>query len=198
MSDAPIRSWSKRALWVALVALAQAAACAQNPGPAPSPHRPEAPPEVEEVAAESADCAPTAAEPQPVPYGERSIDEANNLAEAGLERMEAARDRSQPLDAREEAIAEAVDHFLTALLADPYNVRATYELAAAYAHIGRRQCALNLLARLQPLGELRSAREDVEEVIDRLLGRNRHQGRMDPAFFEMRDDPAFRELVRAF
>jgi tetratricopeptide (TPR) repeat protein len=177
--------------------VAGGAGCAGNPGPAPEPHRP-TPPDEEPVAEAPADCGPIGAQPEPMPYAERSIDEAENLAESGLARMEKARDRGQSLEVRENAIAEAVDHFLTALLADPYNVQATYELAAAYAHIGRRQCALNFLARLKPLGELRSFREEVDEVVDRLLGRNRHQGRMDPAFFELRDDPGFRELVRSF
>jgi hypothetical protein len=188
-----MRAWRRVAR---VVALGLCAGCAGSVGPAPEPRRPEPPAEAAEPPA-PADCAPIAGEPAPVPYAERSIDEARNLAASGLARMEASRDRSQPLAAREAALSEAVDHFITALLADPYQVRATYELAAAYATIGRRQCALNLLARLAPLGELRSVREEVEEVIDRLLGRNRHQGRMDPSFFELRDDPAFRELVRA-
>jgi hypothetical protein len=187
-----------RATRLAALALAWGVTgCAKSPGPAPEPKRPEPPAEIAEEPA-PADCGPAGRELPPVPYPERSIDESGNLADLGFARMEASRDRSQPLEAREAALSQAVDHFVTALLADPYNVRATYELAAAYATIGRRQCALNLLSRLRPLRELRSAREEVEEVIDRLLGRNRHQGRMDPAFFELRDDPGFRELVRAF
>ena len=45
---------------------------------------------------------------------------------------------------------DAVEHLITALRADPYNVTATYNLAAAYARIGRKQCAINLLTAPAP------------------------------------------------
>ncbi len=191
---------ASRACVLVLAALAGSAATAGCGGatePAPSPLRPEAEPRPE-VVTEPEDCEPERAGAEPLARDDRSIEESGNLADSGFDWMDQARDRAEPLEAREAALAAAIDHFTKALAADPYNVRATYELAAAYAQIGRRGCALYLLARLQPLGELRSAQDEVEEVVARLLGRGDHEGRMDPAFFDLRDDPQFRRLVADF
>jgi hypothetical protein len=38
----------------------------------------------------------------------------------------------------------------------------------------------------------------VEEKLDLLLGRKQYRGRLDPDFFDLRDDPRFRELVKSF
>ena len=83
-------------------------------------------------------------------------------------------------------------------MADPYNVDATYTLAAAYARIDRPQCAVNLLARLVALRKHKSQRDKVVKRLDRLLGRDEYSGRLDPDFFDLRDDPRFRELVKQF
>ena len=82
--------------------------------------------------------------------------------------------------------------FITALNADPYNVRATYSLAAAYARIERRQCSLNLLNRLLQMRAHQSKRADVEAALDRLLGRKQP---LDPDFADMRTDDRFRQLI---
>ena len=135
--------------------------------------------------------------PAPLSYDERSVEEAENLANQGFDMLQ----QSAPSDdgaASEEMLEQAVHRFITALLADPYNVHATYNLAAAYARIGRGQCAVNLLARLVPLRRLPSLTAKVEEKLDRLLGRKEYRGRLDPDFFELRDDPRFRDLVKNF
>lgn len=131
-------------------------------------------------------------------YEERSIREGENLASEGFRMLRLAETRgTAPLD-RERLIDQSVDRFVKALLADPYNVHATYNLAAAYARIGRYQCSINLLARLVPLHRLHSQRAKVEGKLDRLLGRRDFKGRLDPDFFELRDDARFRTLVVEF
>jgi hypothetical protein len=110
--------------------------------------------------------------------------------------LRAAEQRGVPEPERERLITSAVERFITALLADPYNVHATYNLAAAYARIDRFQCALDLLARLEALRRLTSQTAKVEAKLDRLLGRGRYGGNLDPDFNAMRDDERFRELVR--
>jgi thioredoxin-like negative regulator of GroEL len=86
----------------------------------------------------------------------------------------------------------SVEDFLTALAADPYNVHATYGLAAAYAKIGRKQCALNLLTRLLQMRPHASKHAEVEAHIDHLLGRKQA---LDPDFNDMRRDDRFRGLI---
>ena len=134
--------------------------------------------------------------PPSVPYRERSIAESKRLADEGLTLLERARNSAIGKIERESLITESVDRFLTALRADPYNVHATYNLAAAYARIDRTQCSANLLDRLVDLRKLRSQKQRVEAKLDRLLGRGRRN--LDPDFRKMRDMDLFRELVKKF
>ncbi len=146
------------------------------------------------------DCEPVSPSegPAPLSYAERSIEEAENLANQGFGLLQQAGARGTDEGGSEQAVEQAVHRFITALLADPYNVHATYNLAAAYARINRPQCAVNLLARLVPLRKLPSQTAKVEEKLDRLLGRKGYKGRLDPDFFDLRDDPRFRDLVKNF
>lgn len=166
--------------------------------PAPPPLRPEAAPAPAPAPAARTDCDPvTIGDQKPaVKYRERSIEEGDNLANEGFAMLRAAEQRGVPEPERERLITSAVERFITALLADPYNVHATYNLAAAYARIDRFQCALDLLARLEALRRLTSQTAKVEAKLDRLLGRGRYGGNLDPDFNAMRDDERFRELVR--
>jgi hypothetical protein len=90
-------------------------------------------------------------------------------------------------------IKSAVDDFIDSLKADPYDVKATYGLAAAYAKIGRTQCSINLLTRLLQMRPHVSKHAEVEAALDRLLGRRQV---LDPDFSEMRGDERFRELIK--
>jgi hypothetical protein len=134
----------------------------------------------------------------PLKHDERSIEEAENLANQGFAMLQSAERGEVTGPEQERLIEQAVDRFITALLADPYNVHATYNLAAAYARIKRGQCSVNLLTRLVPLRELRSQRARVEEKLDRLFGRGAYKGRLDPDFLWLRDDARFRELAKDF
>lgn len=180
------------------VGLGLFAACGGGPvSKAPPPFRPKAsgleppPPKAEIV-----DCDP----PKPMEgrpaltYGERSIPEAEKLAKQGFDDLRAAEAPGiDPLE-RERLITGAVSAFIDALLADPYNVHATYNLAAAYARIGRQQCSINMLERLLQMRDHDSKGKQVEDKLDRLLGRNRQA--LDPDFSALRSNPRFRDLIR--
>jgi hypothetical protein len=187
-----------RGLLIAAIALAACGGSSVRPAPPPLRPRPRAvrPPPPAEL---RGDCEPIVPSdgPAPLTYEERSVEEAENLANQGYDLLQ----QSAPGDdgkQGEALLEQAVHRFITALLADPYNVHATYNLAAAYARIGRGQCAVNLLGRLVPLRLLPSLSAKVEEKLDRLLGRKEYRGRLDPDFFELRDDPRFRDLVKNF
>jgi hypothetical protein len=167
---------------------------------APPPLRPEPRKMAVEPQVTRDDCEPVSPSegPAPLTFAERSIEEAENLANQGSALLQQGTARGAEPVGGEQMLEQAVHRFITALLADPYNVNATYNLAAAYARIGRAQCAVNLLARLVPLRKLPSQSARVEEKLDRLLGRKGYKGRLDPDFFELRDDPRFRELVKNF
>lgn len=168
---------------------------------APPPLRPQPRAVAQEMAPSSrTDCSEVEVSdgPAPLSYDERSVEEANNLADQGFAMLEQSALAPENSGERERLLEQAVHRFVTSLLADPYNVHATYNLAAAYARIGRGQCAVNLLSRLVPLRKLPSQRSRVEEKLDRLLGRKGYRGRLDPDFLWLRDDPRFRDLVKQF
>src|SRR5687768_14824477 len=114
----------------------------------PPPLRPEPVPQPEVSVAK--DCEPTdpATEPKFVAFDERSIPEGQRLADQAAAKLTAAQSAEVDRITREQYTTDAVNDFITALAADPYNIKATYGLAAAYAKIGRKQCSINLLTRL--------------------------------------------------
>jgi hypothetical protein len=183
---------------VTAAALAFTAACGGTPHPTapPPPLRPKP------IAVKQApkgpetpdDCTPTdpAKELPAKAFAQRSITESQKLAAGALVKLQSAEGNADKAS-RERSITDAVDEFITALLADPYNVRATYNLAAAYARIGRKQCAVNMLVRLLQMKGHASRGAEVEASIDRLLGRKKVA--LDPDFNEMRADARFRDLI---
>lgn len=196
-----------RAPMIVVTALALAASLGAGCGssakltPPPPPLRPKATPmerPAETEVATPTDCARTDPQSSPasVPYTKRSIEEATNLANEGFKKLTDAERRDQTKEMREQLVIDAISAFITALRADAYNVHATYNLAAAYARIGRVQCSLNLLDRLVDLRKLASQTDLVEAKIDRLLGRGKYAGALDPDFRDMRDLEPFRALIR--
>jgi hypothetical protein len=182
--------------FVAALALFGACRGKQEPTAPPPPLRPEA--EAGPSKSSSAiqkDCEPvdTDHEPKPLSFVERSIPEGNRLAEQGKAKLRTAQSAEVTRATREDMITEAVDDFITALRADPYNVEATYSLAAAYATIGRAQCTINLLTRMLQMRPHTAKRGEVEARLNRLLGRNQA---LDPDFAEMRKDERFRALIQ--
>src|SRR5262249_6240331 len=147
--------------------------------PPPPPLRPE--PEPKPNVQVAKDCEPTdpAAEPKFMPFDERSIPEGMRLADQAYMKMNGAKSAEADRMTREQYQSDAVNDFITALVADPYNVKATYGLAAAYAQIGRKQCSINLLTRLLQMRPHHSKKADVDKAIDRLLGRKQP---LDPDF----------------
>ncbi len=191
-----LRSLRLRAVAGLLLGASLAAACGGKLTPPPPPLRPKPEPEASLISKESnrTDCDPTDhnREEPAMDFDERSPDEASDLARDGLSALQAASKEGDKL-LREEQITKAVNLFVTALLADPYNVTATYNLAAAYARIGRIQCSLNLLERLFAMQEHHSRKDEVASSINRLLGRVGKN--VDPDFNEMRSDPRFRQMI---
>jgi hypothetical protein len=132
-------------------------------------------------------------EAKPLSFDERSIPEGTRLAEQGRAKLKTAQSAEVTKLTREDMITQAVSDFITALRADPYNVAATYSLAAAYATIGRAQCTINLLTRLLQMRPHVAKHAEVEAHLDRLLGRKQV---LDPDFAEMRKDDRFRALIQ--
>ncbi len=173
------------------------AACggAQDVPAPPPPLRPPAEPKIDRERISQKDCEPTDPkhELKPISFDERSIPESTKLSEQARAELKTAESAEVDKLTRESYITDAVEHLLTALAADPYNVQATYFLAAAYARIDRPQCSINLLTRLLQMRPHFSKRADVELHLDKLLGRRQP---LDPDFADMRDDERFRLLIR--
>lgn len=165
---------------------------AQEVTPPPAPLRPEPEPSNEGLIAK--DCEPTdpSMELKPLSFDERSIPEGQRLAEQAYAMLKSASNAEVDRLTREQYQTDAVRDFLTALAADPYNVKATYGLAAAYAKIGRKQCSINLLTRMLQMRPHASKKAEVESFIDKLLGRRQA---LDHDFADMRRDKGFRELI---
>jgi hypothetical protein len=162
----------------------------------PPPLRPEAEPVETKAKVEvPKDCEPTAADEElkPIAFNQRSIPEGSRLAEEAKANLKTAESAEIERSLREQYTVDSVIKLITALQADPYNVTATYTLAATYARIGRKQCAINLLTRLLQMRPHASKRPEVESHLDRLLGRKQT---LDPNFAEMRRDDRFRELIK--
>ncbi|NVB83471.1 MAG: hypothetical protein HOV81_34175 [Kofleriaceae bacterium] len=157
----------------------------------PPPLRPEPEPKAETGAK---DCEPTepSMELKPIGFDERSIPEGMRLADQAYAKLNGANSAEVDRLTREQYQSDAVNDFITSLAADPYNVKATYGLAAAYAKIGRKQCSINLLTRLLQMRPHPSKKGEVEQAIDKLLGRRQP---LDPDFADMRRDGRFRELI---
>ena len=160
--------------------------------PPPAPLRPEAEPKQETQVAKDCDPTDPQTELKPISFDQRSIPEGARLADQAYSKLNSANSAEVDRLTREQYQADAVNDFLTALAADPYNIKATYGLAAAYAKIGRKQCSINLLTRLLQMRPHQSKKAEVEHYIDQLLGRKQ---KLDPDFSDMRRDNRFRELI---
>jgi predicted outer membrane protein len=191
-------SGARRLGIVAALAVVVLGGCAekQQLTPPPPPLRPEAeaaPPKPQSAAQK--DCEPVDTDHgiKPLSFDERSIPEGTRLAEQGKAKLRTAQSAEVTRSTREDMVTQAVDDFITSLRADPYNVEATYSLAAAYATIGRHQCTINLLTRLLQMRPHPSKHAEVEQHLDKLLGRKQV---LDPDFAEMRKDERFRALIQ--
>jgi hypothetical protein len=162
----------------------------------PAPLRPDPEPIADKkVSVTPKDCQPAVAEDElkPIGFDQRSIPEGTRLTEEAKTLLKTAESAEVDKTLREQYTTDAVIKLITALKADPYNVSATYYLAATYARIGRGQCSINLLVRLLQMRPHPSKRAEVETHLDRLLGRKQT---LDPNFSQMRGDARFRELIK--
>jgi hypothetical protein len=179
---------------VLLVVVVWLGAChKQQLTPPPPPLRPTPEPKPPEAKVEK-DCEPTdpSAELKALTFDERSIPEGMRLADKGYVELTASSSGEIDRRTKEGDVTDAVNDFLTALAADPYNVKATYGLAAAYAKIGRKQCSINLLTRILQMRPHPSKHAEVEAQLDHLLGRRQA---LDPDFDNLRRDERFRTLI---
>ncbi len=71
--------------------------------------------------------------------------------------------------ARISTVSDALSKLRNALKADPYGPEATYKMAAAYAMVGKKACALALLERLNELTKMPAVMNEAERVINRAL-----------------------------
>jgi hypothetical protein len=161
--------------------------------PPPAPLRPTPEPKPPEAKVEK-DCEPTdpSAELKALTFDERSIPEGMRLADKGYVELTASSSGEIDRRTKEGDVTDSVNDFITALAADPYNVKATYGLAAAYAKIGRKQCSINLLTRILQMRPHPSKHAEVEAQLDHLLGRRQA---LDPDFDNLRRDERFRTLI---
>lgn len=135
--------------------------------------------------------APNASPPPSKPYKSLAIDEGAAHASEGLKILIESEKNIPPEDVAGK-IEAAVAKFFAALAADPYNVNATYNLAAAYARIGRNQCAVNLLTRLAAMKNFHSRKKAIDLKRDRFLGQgSKWKGKPDPDFSALREKPEF-------
>jgi hypothetical protein len=181
---------------VMLASLTTACGGDEKVTPPPPPLRPDPEPvDDKPKVTQQKDCEPTEAssELKPISFDERSIPEGIKLSQQASSKLRTAESAEVEKLMREQYITEAVDDFITALRADPYNVPATYGLAAAYARIDRFQCSINLLVRLLQMRPHFSKRAEVEAHLDKLLGRKQT---LDADFSEMRRDKRFRDLIQ--
>jgi hypothetical protein len=184
---------------LALVTFSTGAGCKKSAPltPPPPPLRPEALPPPPPPPAARMDCDPASpgTTTDAVTYAQRQprIDEAQKLANAAVASLQAAEGAELDPGSREKFLTDAVDGLLNALNADPYNVHATYNLAAAYARINRTQCSLNLLERVILMRDHHSRKVEVGKKLDRLLGRNNTA--LDPDFNDLRQDKRFGCLI---
>lgn len=162
--------------------------------PPPPPLRPQAEPKPKAEVTQK-DCEPTDPQTELKPYSfdERSIPESVKLADQASSELKTASSAEVDRRTHEEMLTNAVNHFIDALKADPYDVKATYGLAAAYAKIGRTQCSINLLTRILQMRPHQSKHAEVEATLDKLLGRKQV---LDPDFADMRGDQRFRDLIK--
>jgi hypothetical protein len=160
--------------------------------PPPPPLRPDPAPKQDTQVQKDCDPTDPDTELKPISFDQRSIPEGMRLADQAYSELNGANSAEVDRLTREQYQTDAVRDFITALAADPYNVKATYGLAAAYAKIGRKQCSINLLTRILQMRPHQSKKADVEAAIDKLLGRKQP---LDPDFADMRRDSRFRELI---
>jgi len=134
--------------------------------------------------------------PPPKPVSKKDVQEAEKIASEGLRNLIAAEKQDKPYNEVTSLIEQSVGQFLQALSMDPQNVKATYNLAAAYARIGRNQCSLNLISRLVAMNKIGERKRECVDAFDRIWGSGgRWKGKPDPDFDHLRSDKRLTDLV---
>jgi len=134
--------------------------------------------------------------PPPKNVSKKDAQESEKIASEGLHNLIAAEKQDKPYNEVTALIEQSVGQFLQALSMDPQNVKATYNLAAAYARIGRNQCSLNLIHRLVAMNKLGERKKECVDAFDRIWGSGgRWKGKPDPDFDHLRNDKRLTDLV---
>jgi hypothetical protein len=77
---------------------------------------------------------------------------------------------------RRNQVVEALGILNDALRVDPYSPQATYGMAVAYAHVGKKRCSLAMLDRLTMLGGF----PDLAADVGKLAGRAKAEAAFEP------------------
>jgi hypothetical protein len=77
--------------------------------------------------------------------------------------------------ARQSGVVEALSKLSNALKADPYGPEPTYQMAVAYALVGKKGCSLRLLERLLELRKHPAVSKEADRVIKRALNDQRFE-----------------------
>jgi hypothetical protein len=134
--------------------------------------------------------------PPPKSVSKKDVAEAEKVASEGLHNLIAAEKQDKAYNEVATLIEQSVQQFLSALALDPLNVKATYNLSAAYARIGRNQCALNLIARLVAMHKVGERKRDCQDAFDRVYGSGgKWKDKPDPDFQYLRNDKRLTSLL---
>jgi hypothetical protein len=114
----------------------------------------------------------------PWSMSKRNISKAKPLERSASNDIDAANGAAR--DVKSAKVVEALGFLTNALKADPYDPKSTYDMAAAYALVGRKKCVMKLLQRLTDLGNIPDVAADVANL--------KTKAKKDSAFDLLRKD----------
>lgn len=117
---------------------------------------------------------------------------------AGLRALYDAERAGMTPEEKRAKFVEAVQLLLDGLDKDPYNPNINYNLAAAYAQLGRKACMLKFIKRTMGLTRRKSTQKVAQQRMDHLLigiPKEKPPRPPDPDFDRWRDDPDFMEVT---
>ena len=117
---------------------------------------------------------------------------------AGLKAIYDAERAGMTPEEKRAKFVEAIQMLLEGLDKDPYNPNINYNLAAAYAQVGRKTCMLKFIKRVVGLTRHKSTQKMAQQRMEHLLvgvPKDKPPRPPDPDFDNYRDDQDFQEVV---